>query len=116
MINSNTFFSALSNEIRLRCLLLMQHEGELCVCELTHALGLSQPMISRHLAVLKDSNLVTDRREGQWIYYQINAKLPDWITSVLQTTAGANKDKYPFKDDLDTLIGMPNRPSKSCCA
>jgi len=43
--DAKIFFTALSNEIRLRCLLLLQHEGEFCVCELTHALDLAQPVM-----------------------------------------------------------------------
>jgi len=116
MMTADTFFNALSNPIRLRCLLLMQGQGELCVCELTYALALSQPMISRHLAVLKESGLVADRREGQWVYYQINSNLPQWINSVLQTTITANIESEPFADDLNNLSQMPNRPGSVCCA
>ncbi len=115
-IDPNTLFLALSNEIRLRCLMLMQLEGELCVCELIHALGLSQPMISRHLAILRDSGLVTDRRAGQWVYYSINIGLEQWAKDILQTTALANCEQKPFADDLHTLHDMPNRPGASCCA
>ena len=66
-LDANTFFSALANDIRLRCLVLMQLQGELCVCELTHTLDLSQPMISRHLALLRETGLVQTRRAGQWM-------------------------------------------------
>jgi ArsR family transcriptional regulator len=115
-IDTNTFFSAMSNEIRLRCLVLMQNHGELCVCELTHALNLSQPMISRHLALLRDSGLANARRAGQWIYYQINPDLPDWIHDVLKTTAESNNNKEPFVADMYALTDMPNRPGAACCA
>lgn len=115
-IDANTLFTALSNEIRLRCLMLIQNEGELCVCELIHALDLSQPMISRHLALLRDSGLVNDRRSGQWVYYSINPELEDWAKTILQTTAQANSELSPFADDLHSLKDMPNRPSASCCA
>jgi ArsR family transcriptional regulator len=55
MLNeTDAFFKMLADSTRLRCLLLMQAEGELCVCELTHALNLSQPKISRHLAHLRE--------------------------------------------------------------
>jgi len=113
--DANDFYQALSNEIRLRCLVLLQMKGELCVCELTYTLNLSQPMISRHLALLRDSELVLDQRRGQWIYYRINAALPDWIRTVLQTTAQANATKTPFSADLKALNKMPNRPSTGCC-
>lgn len=115
-IDTQTLFSALSNEIRLRCLMLLQLKGELCVCELTHALELSQPMISRHLALLRNSDLVSDRRAGQWIYYQINPQLDDWAKNILFTTAQANQDKMPFVHDVKSLTDMPNRPGVSCCA
>jgi len=115
-INANTLFSALSNEIRLRCLILLQLEGELCVCELTHALELSQPMVSRHLGLLRDAGMVSDRRAGQWIYYSINPALADWATEVLETTAQANKRLSPFSNDLRSLRDMPNRPGSACCA
>ena len=115
-IKANTLFSALSNEIRLRCLMLLQLQGELCVCELTHALDLSQPMVSRHLALLRNDGLVSDRRAGQWIYYQINQELDEWVRSILETTALANVDAVPFAEDLAVLQEMPNRPGSACCA
>jgi len=115
-MKTSDLFSALSNEIRLRCLCLMQLEGELCVCELTHTLALSQPMISRHLALLRDVGLVSDRRSGQWIYYRIQPDLDDWIKLVITTTFNANKNSAPFKTDLQTLKKMPDRPDVSCCA
>ena len=114
--NSSTLFSALSNEVRLRCLMLLQLEGELCVCELTHALDLSQPMMSRHLALLRSSGLVTDRRAGQWIYYQINSELDDWVKQILQITAQTNQSVEPFSTDLQLLNSMPDRPEAACCA
>ena len=116
LIDSNTLFSALSNEVRLRCLMLLQLEGELCVCELTHALALSQPMMSRHLALLRNSGLVTDRRVGQWIYYQINSELDDWVQQILQITVQENLTVEPFSTDLQLLNGMPDRPEVACCA
>ena len=115
-LDTNTLFTALSNEIRLRCLMLMQLEGELCVCELIHALNLSQPMISRHLALLRDSGLVTDRRAGQWVYYDINSELSGWAKDILHTTSLANCEQSPFSKDLQALHDMPNRPGSACCA
>ena len=114
-MKTSDLFSALSNEIRLRCLSLMQLEGELCVCELTYTLDLSQPMISRHLAILRDAGLVSDRRSGQWIYYRIQPELDDWIKQIIKTTVSANKNTTPFKNDQLTLNEMPDRPDASCC-
>ena len=78
MITADDFFPALADPTRLRCLLLLASEGELCVCELTHALDVSQPKISRHLATLREAGIVDDRREGLWIHYRIHHDLPAW--------------------------------------
>lgn len=111
----NTVFSAMSNPVRLRCLLLLQIAGELCVCELTHALGLQQPVVSRHLALLRSNRLVTERRAGQWVYYQINPDLESWIRQVISTTADSHRQLAPLADDLSTLQAMPDRPGTVCC-
>lgn len=115
-ISAEQFFAALSNEVRLRCLVLLQHEGELCVCELTHALGEAQPKISRHLAHLREWGIVLDRREGLWIHYCLHPDLPDWTLEVLATSARALLTNPPYASDLATLQDMPNRPGASCCA
>jgi ArsR family transcriptional regulator len=112
----NQFFQLLSDETRLRCLLLMQQEGELCVCELVHALGLIQPKVSRHLAALRDYGVVTDRRSGQWIYYQIDPDLPAWARQVIEATVSEAASREPFANDLAVLAQMPNRPGVERCA
>ena len=45
---------------------------ELCVCELTAILGLSQSNVSQHLAKLKSSGIVKERKQAQWVYYSLN--------------------------------------------
>lgn len=65
-------FKALSDETRLRILGLLLG-GELCVCELMAVLDLPQSTVSRHLAYLKNSGLVADRRAGKWMHYQLAA-------------------------------------------
>lgn len=62
---------ALADETRLRILALLL-EGELCVCEIMAALALPQSTISRHLAYLRNSGWVLDRRQGIWMYYCLN--------------------------------------------
>ena len=63
-------FKAFSDETRLRILFLLE-EGELCVCELVAVLDMPQGKMSRHLSVLKHAGLVSDRRDGVWIYYSL---------------------------------------------
>ena len=68
-------FKALSDETRLRILSLLI-QGELCVCDLMAILQLPQSTVSRHLAYLRNANLISDRREGVWMYYRLEEKLP----------------------------------------
>lgn len=63
-------FKALGDETRLRIVVLLAH-GELCVCHLEEALRLSQPNVSRQLAILRSASIVEDRREGNWVYYRL---------------------------------------------
>lgn len=109
------FFKCLSDETRLRCITLLQKEGKLCVCELTTALALSQPKISRHLASLRQCSLLQDSREGQWVFYQINPALPDWVNPLLNNALSAVELTNSFKNDLDRLQKMKNRPSSAMC-
>lgn len=115
-IQADQFFKILSDLTRLRVLTLLSREGELCVCELTHALGEIQPKISRHLALLREAGVVLDRRQGQWIYYRVNPELPAWARDVLMTTSDGVITQPPFNEDLQALTDMPNRPESACCA
>ena len=79
-------FHALSDETRLSILERLRR-GERCVCELTDALDAAQSRLSFHLRVLKEAGLVTDRREGRWMYYTLNPeKLAD-VADLAQTLA-----------------------------
>jgi ArsR family transcriptional regulator len=84
--NDLDIFKACSDETRLRILFLLS-ERELCVCELVAILDMPQGKISRHLALLKNASLVSDRREGTWIYYSLtaaNAGLPKRLRKYLR--------------------------------
>jgi ArsR family transcriptional regulator, arsenate/arsenite/antimonite-responsive transcriptional repressor len=66
-------FKALSDPLRLRILDRLRG-GERCVCELMDALDAGQSLLSFHLKTLKDAGLVTDRREGRWMHYALDAE------------------------------------------
>ena len=109
-ISPTSLFSIFAHDTRLRCLLLLLRHDELCVCELTHPIGASQPHLSRHLAQLREAGLVEDRRDGLWIYYRINPKLPIWIAKVLSDVAEGIGSERKFLRDLRALNDMPKRP------
>jgi len=116
IIEIDNFFRMLADSTRLRCLMLMQAEGELCVCELTHALNLSQPKISRHLAHLRESGVLIARRNGTWINYRINPDLHLWAVDILLATLNGVQKTEPFLSDQKLLESMVNRPGLVCCS
>lgn len=106
MITPQEFFTLLSDETRLRCLLLLQKEKELCVCELSSILESIQPKISRHLSLLRTSGIVSDERRGQWVYYRLSEKLQSWMKEILMTTLGNLKNIEPYKSDLKKIMRL----------
>lgn len=68
------WFHALGDETRLQiidCLL----EGEQCVCDLTEFLQTGQSRLSFHLKTLKEAGILTDRRDGRWVFYSLNPEV-----------------------------------------
>lgn len=65
-----SLFKILSDETRLRILFLLYQE-ELCVCQLTGILEMSQPKISKSLSKLRDLGLVSDNRREKFVYYSL---------------------------------------------
>lgn len=114
-MNPTQLFKCLSDDTRLRILMLICAETELCVCELSTALDDIQPKISRHLAQLRANDLLLDRRQGQWIFYRLNSKLPAWVTQTLETTLKANVAL--IRKDKQRLSRMGDRPERQvkCC-
>jgi ArsR family transcriptional regulator, arsenate/arsenite/antimonite-responsive transcriptional repressor len=63
----------LADPTRLRMLSIIgaHPDGEVCVCDLTAPLGLSQPTVSHHLKVLTDAGLVGREQRGRWVFYWV---------------------------------------------
>lgn len=110
IMQPDVLFNLLSDVTRLRCLMLILQKKSLCVCELTYALNLTQPKISRHLALLKKFQVLVDRREGLWIIYSFNPKLPTWSKQVIKIALSNLLESQPYQKDRQRLAAMPNRP------
>ena len=78
MKDTAAFFRVLADEARLQMLWLLFHQRELCVCDFMEVLGITQSKASRHLRILYGAGLVTDRREGLWVYYALR-RLPEGL-------------------------------------
>lgn len=102
------FYKCLSDDTRLKSLLLLVGGRSLCVCELMLALDTSQPKVSRHLAELRDCDLVEGERRGRWVYYRLHPELPEWARQVLETTASAGSGYLAqARERLARATGVP---------
>ena len=68
---STRLLKALADPVRLRLINLLAGGREICVCHLHEALELPQPTVSRHLAHLRKSGLVSTRKDGLWVHYRL---------------------------------------------
>ncbi|CBH20890.1 conserved protein of unknown function [Acetoanaerobium sticklandii] len=85
-------FKLLSDESRLRIIMMLYHQ-ELCVCQLTGILELSQPTISKNLSKLRDLNLVKDTRKEKFVFYSLN--LDNKVFIKLLDDIAENIELYP---------------------
>ncbi|MCH7389591.1 ArsR/SmtB family transcription factor [Acinetobacter dispersus] len=102
-MNQTDFFKCLSDSTRLDILKLVIDRENICVCELTEQLELSQPKISRHLALLRNLSILLDERKGQWVYYSLNPDLPEWAKSVLNIIANQNDETINNQNVISSI-------------
>lgn len=77
-------FAALSDETRLKILMLLESERRLCVCHLQSLLSKPQSTISRHLSILMGDNWLTQSQQGTSNLYSLNDRFPMWIREILR--------------------------------
>src|ERR1039457_2367436 len=106
MMDVEQIFKALGDANRLRIVNLLLH-GELCVCDIQYVLENSQPNVSRHLASLKNSEMVLDRRDGYRAFYRIanpresNRKLLfDFLRQIFKNEDQLEQDTKRLKEAI----------------
>lgn len=112
MIEPETLIQALADGTRLRALVLMAREGSLCVCELTAALDVPQPKMSRHLAALRGLGIVEDARIANRVFYRLKPGLPDWARRALDQLADGLCKTGDLAVIDQRLRGFPTRPGE----
>jgi|YelNatPaOPRAMG01_1025707.scaffolds.fasta_scaffold50727_4 ArsR family transcriptional regulator len=105
------FFSALSSPLRLQMVLLMA-KRPFCVCELENVFDVTQPAISQNLRILKDANLIIEKRAKQWIFYSTNKEI---LNSLLEEFLILLEKESTFIEIAGLKISeLPNDPQRSC--
>ena len=117
-----SLFRALADKTRLRILALLG-KNEVCVCHIHDSLGLPQPTVSRHLAYLRKSGLVSARRDGVWMHYQVSRALSPVVRGVvaaavdaLQQLPAATQDRRQFQRTFGQLYVLDAPSGGACCA
>ena len=82
----------LSDANRLKIILLMQREKELCVCEICDTLRLSQPLVSRHLRQMREAKIVQTKQSGKWVIYSLRENK---IVNCMLDTLEEDRDSLP---------------------
>lgn len=101
-------FLALADKTRLRLLNLMR-SGEVCVCFFVEVLGESQPKISRHLAYLRNAEVVEARREGKWMHYKIIFPENEYAALILKDVLDWLESQEKMREDYKKLESV-------CCS
>ncbi|MFZ1414905.1 MAG: metalloregulator ArsR/SmtB family transcription factor [Defluviicoccus sp.] len=110
--DADILIQALADRTRLRTLVLLRREPSLCVCELTAALDVSQPKMSRHLAALRALNIVEDARIANRVFYRLHPALHGWARSVIDRVAQGIVATSDFAAIQRRLHEFPNRPQQ----
>ncbi len=93
------YFKLLSDETRLRIMVLLYH-NEFCVCQLTGITGISQPNVSKHLARLRDMGFVKDEKKEQYTFYSLS--IEDKLFEDILEKIVSNVEGYPvLKSDIE---------------
>jgi len=96
--------------------MLIQSTGEVCVCELTFALQESQLKISRHFALMREAGVVESRRDGTWMHYRLNRKLPGWSIKILKHVHSQISGQQLYQGDMKQIERTTDRPGDVACA
>lgn len=95
-------FQVFSDETRLRILMLLMH-GEMFVCKIMAVLGVSQPLVSRNLAMLRDAGVVEERKEKKLVYYSLKKSPRPRVRNIIEILEAELKDDEVSLNDLATL-------------
>ncbi|MCJ7665840.1 MAG: metalloregulator ArsR/SmtB family transcription factor [Actinobacteria bacterium] len=97
--NIEKTIKALADKNRIRIIYILKARRDLCVCEITDIIGLSQPTISSHLKLLENAGLLESYKNGLWVNYNISSQLDPSSSEILEIIYNdLEKDKQILSD------------------
>ena len=91
-------FKAVADKNRMRVLKMLERKT-MCVCEIAAVLGITQPSASKHLSILKDAGLISDKRNGQWIDYSLSEEKVNIYAPVMQAVIKGWENEDPVVEN-----------------
>jgi DNA-binding transcriptional ArsR family regulator len=118
MFQFMTLAKAMADENRVRILMALSTVDELCVCHINELLGLAPSTVSKHLFLLRNSRLLTARKDGRWIYYRLNndAAAPPEVVAGLDWIAKAIAEDPLIKADQQRLAQILSGSPQAVCS
>jgi ArsR family transcriptional regulator len=101
-------FSAAADPNRLRILKMLEAKP-MCVCEITACLGIAQSSVSRHLGLLRDAELVVDRKRGLWVDYSLAERAEGMAAAILGALRRWGRDDPQILADREKASRLDRR-------
>lgn len=107
MKNIVNSFRAMGEDTRVKIIQMLLEE-EMCICELMVKLNLSQSAVSHHVKILKQADLVNDRRNGKWTFYSIDKQGFEEHFRNLEKMFVEPVKKYQYKKKTEPKVPCPD--------
>jgi ArsR family transcriptional regulator, arsenate/arsenite/antimonite-responsive transcriptional repressor len=104
---------ALADPTRVRIVAALRN-GELCVCELVDALGISQSSLSSHLQICRQGGVVSTRKESRWIYYSLSTRYGPLIERMFSELQTVGRDLQLRRDAMRLKKRLRMRAGGRC--
>ena len=118
MLSFMNITKALSDENRIRILMALHANDELCVCNINELLELAPSTVSKHLFLLKNARLLKARKDGRWMYYRLNRdqEAPEIVTQALNWIVNSVSNDPKIKTDGEKLGQMLSVRMDTACS
>jgi len=95
---------ALADGNRMRVIVALMENNELCVCQITEMLRLAVATVSRHMSVLQNARLVQSRKEGRWVFYRLEDSFPGSLRQCLMESLCGSPEITADRQNLVTIL------------
>ena len=109
-----TRFQAIAEETRFEIVRLLAG-GERCVCDLQDELDAAQSRLSFHLKKLKEAGVISDRRDGRWVYYSL---VPEALEQMRAFLGEVRDECCAWDQDAGQLVSLSaarGQARGACC-